>query len=410
MKRNTKGFTLAELLIVVAIIAVLVAIAIPVFTSQLEKSREATDLANVRSAYARVMTAAITQDQTDVDYDDAYGYYADVELKQKREGWQTTMDSVSVGGVAYTDADHWLNDPAIGGSARVYFVDDQTYIDWGGEAVTGRSLTAVSPTITGLGEYLSRLGGGWGADSNGLMSIGGASSTAESASKVTLTTTPIALQDGAEVTITAEDGYQNGYFLMKYDAEKGGYVKVVDSGWKTGTVSFTVDGDGYYLVTNTKKTGGNITVDEAESNAKISIANNDDVYSTAGMTATKITDASGVRTSEKTSLTNSTNAKTGGTVSEGSAYYRGAASVSAKKGQILSITGDKNYQYAYFFTKDDGTVLFDSGWLNYGQGTAIEVPQDCKLQVQVQTTSGTKGGMNEANTNAALQNVEIYSN
>ncbi len=51
-KRNKKGFTLAELLIVVAIIAVLVAIAIPVFNSQLEKSREATDLANIRAAYA----------------------------------------------------------------------------------------------------------------------------------------------------------------------------------------------------------------------------------------------------------------------------------------------------------------------------------------------------------------------
>ena len=38
------GFTLAELLIVVAIIGVLVAISIPIFSSQLEKSREATDL------------------------------------------------------------------------------------------------------------------------------------------------------------------------------------------------------------------------------------------------------------------------------------------------------------------------------------------------------------------------------
>ncbi|MDD6351045.1 MAG: prepilin-type N-terminal cleavage/methylation domain-containing protein [Lachnospiraceae bacterium] len=48
--KNKKGFTLAELLIVVAIIAVLVAISIPIFTSQLEKSRIATDQANVRSA------------------------------------------------------------------------------------------------------------------------------------------------------------------------------------------------------------------------------------------------------------------------------------------------------------------------------------------------------------------------
>lgn len=48
------GFTLPELLIVVAIIAVLVAIAIPVFNSQLHKSRVATDWANVRSYYAEL--------------------------------------------------------------------------------------------------------------------------------------------------------------------------------------------------------------------------------------------------------------------------------------------------------------------------------------------------------------------
>ena len=53
------GFTLAELLVVVAIISVLVAIAIPIFSSQIEKSREAVDLANVRSAYAEVMAEAI---------------------------------------------------------------------------------------------------------------------------------------------------------------------------------------------------------------------------------------------------------------------------------------------------------------------------------------------------------------
>ena len=62
MKRKLKsdrGFTLAELLIVVAIIGVLVAIAIPIFTSQLERSREAVDLSDVRSAYAEVMMAGI---------------------------------------------------------------------------------------------------------------------------------------------------------------------------------------------------------------------------------------------------------------------------------------------------------------------------------------------------------------
>lgn len=50
---NKKGFTLAELLIVVAIIAVLVAIAIPIFTGQLNKSKFAVDEANARSIYAQ---------------------------------------------------------------------------------------------------------------------------------------------------------------------------------------------------------------------------------------------------------------------------------------------------------------------------------------------------------------------
>ena len=44
---------------------VLVAISIPIFTNQLEKAREATDLANVRSAYAEVQTAALTNTTKD---------------------------------------------------------------------------------------------------------------------------------------------------------------------------------------------------------------------------------------------------------------------------------------------------------------------------------------------------------
>ncbi|MBQ9522054.1 MAG: prepilin-type N-terminal cleavage/methylation domain-containing protein [Oscillospiraceae bacterium] len=59
-KQNQKGFTLAELLIVVAIIAVLVAIAIPVFTQRLEASRETTDIANLRSAYAAAQVADLS--------------------------------------------------------------------------------------------------------------------------------------------------------------------------------------------------------------------------------------------------------------------------------------------------------------------------------------------------------------
>lgn len=84
MKRDKRGFTLAELLVVVAIIAVLVAIAIPIFTSQLEKSREATDAANIRSQYAQVMTDAITEGGN-VNGKETYG---EIDLKQKKDHWQ----------------------------------------------------------------------------------------------------------------------------------------------------------------------------------------------------------------------------------------------------------------------------------------------------------------------------------
>ena len=59
-KENKKGFTLAELLIVVAIIAVLVAISIPIFSSQLEKSRDAVTVANLRAAYAEASSEYLT--------------------------------------------------------------------------------------------------------------------------------------------------------------------------------------------------------------------------------------------------------------------------------------------------------------------------------------------------------------
>ena len=84
-KTNKKGFTLAELLVVVAIIAVLVAIAIPIFTAQLEKAREATDAANLRAAYAELAVDVLN---------DGKEHSEDVVLTQTVEGW-ASVDKIA---------------------------------------------------------------------------------------------------------------------------------------------------------------------------------------------------------------------------------------------------------------------------------------------------------------------------
>ena len=74
----------------------LVAISIPIFSAQLEKSRAATDLANIRAAYAECSAAVLTGDDSgDAKYTAAAGTTAafaeaDVVLKQQVDGWVTT--------------------------------------------------------------------------------------------------------------------------------------------------------------------------------------------------------------------------------------------------------------------------------------------------------------------------------
>ena len=57
--KKTGGFTLIEMLIVVAIIAILVAISVPMVNSSLENARVAADEANLRSAKAVAVICAM---------------------------------------------------------------------------------------------------------------------------------------------------------------------------------------------------------------------------------------------------------------------------------------------------------------------------------------------------------------
>lgn len=131
MNNCKKGFSLAELLIVVAIIAVLVAVAIPIFTSQLEKSREATDAANIRSQYAEVMAESISNDK-DVNVDGLE--FAKIDLKQKKAGWQNKELEKNLKSIASTID----GSPSANGKAWVSISDNGVTIHYeGGDSGSG---------------------------------------------------------------------------------------------------------------------------------------------------------------------------------------------------------------------------------------------------------------------------------
>ena len=108
MKKNNKGFTLAELLIVVAIIAVLVAVAIPVFTTQLEKTRQATDLANIRSSYAGAVAEALTNNAAATATD-----------KYKVQNTHKKLDLISLDGLTGPLADYLNASTDVSGTIQV---------------------------------------------------------------------------------------------------------------------------------------------------------------------------------------------------------------------------------------------------------------------------------------------------
>lgn len=114
MKNKNRGFTIIELLIVVAIISILASIGIPVFSNSLEKSRESVDIANVRAAYADVMTSANLGEAV----------VKIVHLNQKKDGWQS-MDPVKIGGIIHYknqgDTDNWKGNPVAGGICEVSY-------------------------------------------------------------------------------------------------------------------------------------------------------------------------------------------------------------------------------------------------------------------------------------------------
>lgn len=101
-KLNKKGFTLAELLVVVAIIAVLVAIAIPIFSAVTDRAERAVELANARACYAQGMAKALgTNNAITAETLSAGGKIYTFACDAGGENGKVTVDAGSSGKTVY---------------------------------------------------------------------------------------------------------------------------------------------------------------------------------------------------------------------------------------------------------------------------------------------------------------------
>ncbi len=119
----------------VAILAILVGLLAPSYTKYVERSRESTDLANVRTAYGEMMA------DINLDGKDPEEAKRTVQLKQKIDDWQSAK-TITIAGISHTvgedDTDNWKGIPVANGTCEISLNDDNSVkFKWSGGNESG---------------------------------------------------------------------------------------------------------------------------------------------------------------------------------------------------------------------------------------------------------------------------------
>lgn len=119
----------------VAILAILVGLLAPSYTKYVERSRESTDLANVRTEYGEMMA------DINLDGKDPEEAKRTVQLKQKIDDWQSAK-TITIAGISHTvgedNTENWEGIPGANGTCEISLNDDNSVkFKWSGGNESG---------------------------------------------------------------------------------------------------------------------------------------------------------------------------------------------------------------------------------------------------------------------------------
>ncbi len=103
MKKMKKGFTIIELVIVIAVIGILSAVLIPTFSGVTEKGKKAAAIENAKNAYTQ---ALVDEDESNnytdaIYYDAVNGYYVVIKDGQLvNEAFKTEAEAETEAGIS----------------------------------------------------------------------------------------------------------------------------------------------------------------------------------------------------------------------------------------------------------------------------------------------------------------------